>query len=132
MGQNIRFWGKVNRNTTKAYQSRYKQDYTKKRLYQEHYITTIITTLIIPSLPCFSGLLIDFSSKNGYFNLFWAQNGDLGAIELSEKVGTACKFYQYTTKIITILFIPTLLCFSGVSVDISPKNGNFDTFWAHK
>ena len=47
--------------------------------------------------------------------------GDWGTIELSEKVGTACKFYQYTTKIIIILFIPTLLCFSGVYVDFSPE-----------
>ena len=54
------------------------------------------------------------------------------AIELSGKVGTACKFYQYTTKIIIILFIPSLLCFSGVSVDFSPKNGHFDPFWAQK
>ena len=52
-------------------------------------------------------------------------------MEISEKVGTACKLYQYITKIIIILFIPTLLCFSGVPVDFS-KNGYFDLFLDQK
>jgi hypothetical protein len=52
---------------------------------------------------------------------FGPKKGDLEAIELSEKVGTACKLHQYITKIIIIVFLPSLLCFSGVSVDFSPK-----------
>ena len=73
-----------------------------------------------------------YDLKRDILTHFGPKKGDLVAIELSEKVGTACKFYQYTTKIIIILFIPSLLCFSGVSVDFSPKNGHFDPFWAQK
>ena len=49
------------------------------------------------------------------------KNGGLEGYIISEKVGTACKFYQYIIKIIIILFIPTLLWFSGVYIDFSPE-----------
>ena len=87
--------------------------------------------LFISTLLCFSSVSVDFSPKSGYFDPFWAQKGGFGGYKII-KVGTACKLYQYITKIIIILFIPSLLCFSGVSVNFPPKNRHFDPFWAQK
>ena len=65
--------------------------------------------------------LLTFPLKTGILTYFGPKKGDLGAIQLSEKVFTACKLHQYITKIIIILFIPSFLCFSGVSVDFFPE-----------
>ena len=58
-----------------------------------------------------------YDLKRDILTHFGPKKGDLVVIELSGKVGTTCNLYQYITKIIIILFIPSFLCFSGVSVD---------------
>ena len=104
---------------------------TTCKFYQ--YITKITIIQFIPSFLRFSVFLLTFPLKTDILTHFGPKKGDLVALELSGKVGTtACKFYQYATKIIIILFIPSLPCFSGVSVDFSPKNRHFDPFWAQK
>jgi hypothetical protein len=76
--------------------------------------------------------MLNYDMKTDILTHFGPKKGDLWAIELSEKVDTACKLYQYITKIIIILFIPSLLCFNGVSVDFPSKNGYIVPFWAQK
>ena len=95
-------------------------------------ITNTITTLIIPSLPYLVAYMWTYDLKRDILTHFGPKKRGLGPIELSEKVGTACKLYQYITKIIIILFLPSLLCFSGIYVDFSPKKEYFDPFWAQK
>ena len=85
------------------------------------YITTIITTLIIPSLPCFSGVFVDLWPEKGYFDPFWAQKGGFEGIKFWNGNAFSYTASQFVANIYGIHFIPSLQFFCGVSVALCAR-----------